>query len=196
MADSNIVELKPKKSVIPKLRNEGEDNSFPLAPLESPELTPPPLAGLSLIARPSNPNPLDPNGIDVLRELPYMQRAYERTNLGHNFGGTQEAGYSIVGNGNNRSSTVFAPEKQMFIPAPKGATRAIVHTHPVNANPLPSGTDEDNAVRFQVPDYVYATSQGHQMLNVANPNGKVSQYDVDKWNVPLSGFAGIKNKSR
>jgi len=39
--------------------------------------------------------PLDPNGVDVYGELPYMRRAYAVTQNGQIFNGTGEAAYYV-----------------------------------------------------------------------------------------------------
>jgi hypothetical protein len=154
-----------------------------------PTLAPPVPSGLANIARPpTTARPLDPNGVDVAGEIPYMQRAYAQTGNGRNMRGTEEAGYSIFEKGNHTPVTL-GPESHLSIPTFKNAT-AIVHTHPATGDPDPSNGDTASAASSLLPNYVYSANSNGQSLQVVNPNGKVFKYAVDNWNLaPPTGLA-------
>lgn len=145
--------------------------------------TNPTLSGLNLIARPTNPNPLDPNGVDVYGELPYMRSAYALTANGQAQNGKQEAMYAIIRNqdGPSRTKPVLSGNRHDSLTVPT-RTMAIVHTHPLSGNPMPSDGDMVTAKSSRIPDYVYSARNGGQTLQSANPNGSSFKYDVNSWN--------------
>lgn len=141
----------------------------------------------NILSFPSAPKVLDPYGIDVEGEIPHMQAAYAQTNYGRNFGGKQEAGYAIFGQGYH-TGVNLAPEAHLSIPTPPNSL-AIVHTHPTWGDPRPSSSDINNAQTSKIPNYVYSTRNGKRLLYVVNPKGQVFQYDIDNWNTP-NAFSG------
>ena len=123
--------------------------------------------------------PLDPNGVDVYGEIPYMQRAYAKTDFGRGFGGKEEAMYGLMPQGDgyfSRTAVRLSPTRQNNMQIPSSAI-AVVHTHPQSADPRPS--PEDANMRF--PNYVYS---GNALYVTVPHTNKFFKYDIDKWNLP------------
>ena len=133
---------------------------------DTPDLTsnlpPGNLSGLNLIAQSPNSRPLDPNGVDVFGELPYMRSAYALTANGQAQGGKQEAMYALVNNqdGVSRTKPVLSGNRHDSLTVP-ARTLAIMHTHPLSGNPQPSDGDLATAKSSRLPDYVYSDRRAH-----------------------------------
>jgi hypothetical protein len=142
--------------------------------LEAPLFNPP--SEMPNIFLFGNARPRDPNGIDVMGELPLMRKAFAQTHEGRDFRGRAEAGYSIFNSNGNlyHSGVVMAPESHLSIPTNPG-TMAVVHTHPVTGDPYPSPGDR----KSKVPNYVFSGNT----LYVTDPKTeRVFKYDISKWN--------------
>jgi cytochrome c biogenesis protein ResB len=172
------------------------DNSQEMSGADLSSFLPSPsLRGLQLLARPTRPIPLDPNGVDVYGEVPYMRSAYGLTANGRAENGTQEALYALVNNqdGVSRTKPVLSGNRHNSSRLPS-RTLAVVHTHPQMANPAPSNEDIEQAKMSKIPDYVYSNRNGQQAVQVANPNGKTFQYNVSNWNTEQpSGLNKLKS---
>jgi hypothetical protein len=145
--------------------------------LEVPNAAPQGLQKLSFLQTPPT-RPLDPNGVDVVKEIPMMQKAYAASQYGRGLGGKQEAGYTLQGTPGhyNRSQIYVAPSPQATGIPTNSSSLATVHTHPINAQPTPSDVD----TKTRLPGYVYSGNQ----LYVTDPKThSYSKYDIDKWNL-------------
>lgn len=139
-----------------------------------PEMMNPPvdMKQLAPLMQPNNQRPLDPNGIDVFKELGVMQKAWEMSGWGQK---KEEVGYSIFPTdvGYGHSGFYRFPGENLSIPARKDSL-AIVHTHPKGQDPRPGPKDPD----APFPNYVFSGDA----LYVTNPKTKKwFKYDIDKW---------------